>query len=39
MRHHIEEMEQRIRPKERNDEVDELTAIFQEIGARARAGG
>jgi DNA-binding GntR family transcriptional regulator len=39
MRHHIEEMEQRIRPQEDKDEVDELTAIFQEIGARARAGG
>ncbi|KJC55465.1 GntR family transcriptional regulator [Bradyrhizobium sp. LTSP849] len=40
MRHHLEEMEQRIRPQEGRDEVDELTAIFQEIGARAaRAGG
>ncbi|WP_298243312.1 GntR family transcriptional regulator [uncultured Bradyrhizobium sp.] len=39
MRHHIEEMEQRIRPKEGADEVDELTAIFREIDARGRAGG
>jgi DNA-binding GntR family transcriptional regulator len=39
MRHHIEEMEKRITPREDKDEVDELTAIFQEIGARARAGG
>jgi DNA-binding GntR family transcriptional regulator len=39
MRHHVEEMERRIRPKEGQDEVDELTAIFQEIGARARANG
>ena len=38
MRHHLEEMEQRIRPDEGKSEVDELTAIFQEIGARARAG-
>jgi DNA-binding GntR family transcriptional regulator len=39
MRHHIEEMEKRITPREDKDEVDELTAIFQEIGARARAAG
>jgi DNA-binding GntR family transcriptional regulator len=39
MRHHIEEMEKRIRPREGEDEVDELTAIFQEIRARAPAGG
>lgn len=39
MRHHIEEMERRIKPQQDKAEVDELTAIFREIGARARAGG
>lgn len=39
MRHHIEEMEKRIKPQGDKAEVDELTAIFREIGARARAGG
>jgi DNA-binding GntR family transcriptional regulator len=39
MRHHIEDMEKRITPQRDKNEVDELTAIFQEIGARARAGG
>ena len=39
MCHHLAEMEQRIRPQQNKDEIDELTAIFREIGARARAGG
>ena len=38
MRHHIDEMEQRIRPQQGKQEVDELTAIFQEINARTRTG-
>lgn len=39
MRHHIDDMERRIRPEEGKEEIDELTAIFKDIGARARAGG
>lgn len=38
MRRHIDEMEQRIRPQTGGQEVDELTAIFKEINARARTG-
>jgi DNA-binding GntR family transcriptional regulator len=40
MRHHLEEIERRIKPDETKPDADDLTVIFQEIGIRpgARAG-
>ena len=37
MTHHLEEIERRIQPQPGAAEVDELTAIFQDIGARSAA--
>ena len=35
MMHHLEDIERRIQPRQGKGDVDELTAIFQDIGARA----